>query len=697
VLGPASEKCAKREGGARHVWTLGILVGTLLACGAFGKDARPVSLDPPLNHWLYQLPEADQMALVSVTVWVQDELGAPVPKATVLAHCLPWHYVCRETADENGQASLQGPLGDWTVYAGRSGYLAVKRNVTVARDCKIIVASENRTASRFMDILPPETGQELSYGHCAIALDLEDIPTPSTSRLNIGSLQNSTLELSSTPGIKGWLWITRDASADQSGLALGYPYNTAEPEDMPDLDSGLSELRMHFDGLGEKVRAVVNFTNLDQVCHTGYVAYYIPPAGGEATIRVTPGTYRLDATVMPGAGIVYLSQTRRLEPNDVCEFDFGSTFTVQARVLTWNRSQLHLWFDIIDNYGNCLLQVPSDDTYVRLTQDGSLIYEGPTYESRSRHLRLDLDWEPYWREESPISYEYQISNAATGNLRVTGSFPSDPNISLAAGNLPIAYQSDHFELRLLDLPEERGRRLAEGLETALQWLFTRYAGPVSPANRERWPLESKAPVGVGWSGGSQFSVNVYGGSILEPQLPEGNTSVLFHELGHCYQASPPHHQARAMGSTTCESNASLLAGYAMKAVQGDRGLQYMQQTYADRFFQRLLSGAPNSKPNADDYDFIYFYIHNRYGQAVHRDFQRTMYRSEGNCEAILLSADFLVSEGERSAAIYSFLCGDNLAWLYRWIGEDVTDEVIDQAIAYFTLQGATIPESPAFR
>jgi len=697
VLNRTNEKHAGHRGVAQHPWLPSILMGTLLACGAFGADATAVSLDPPLNHWLYQLPKADRTALVSVSVQVRDDQGKPVSKATVLAHCLPWHYVCRGTADENGQAVLQGPLGDWTVYASRSGYLGVKRDVMVTRDCEIIVASENHTTSRLTDIAPPEMRQQLSYGNCVLTLDVEDIPTPSASRLNIGNLQNGTLELSSTPGIKGWLWITRDASADQSGLALGYPYDTTEPENMPDLDSGLSELRIHFDGFGEKVRAVVNFTNLDQVCHTGYVAYYIPPDGGEATVRVTPGNYRLDATAMPGAGIVYLSQTRRFEPNAVHEFSFGSTFTAQARVLTWNRNQLHLWFDIIDNYGNYLLQVPSDDTYVRLTQDGSLIYEGPTYESRSRHVRLDLDWEPYWREDSPISYEYRISNAATGNLHVTGSFPSDPNISLAAGNLPIAYQSDHFELRLLDLPADRGQRLAEGLETALQWLFTRYAGPVSPANRIRWPLESKAPVGVGWSGGSQFSVNVYGGSILEPQLPEGNTSVLFHELGHCYQASPPHHQARAMGSTTCESNASLLAGYCMKVIQGDRGLQYMQQTYADRFFERLLSDTPNREPTADDYDFIYFYIHNRYGQAVHRDFQRTMYRSEGNCEAILLSADFLVSEGERSAAIYSFLCGDNLAWLYRWIGEEVTDEVIDRALAYFTLQGAAIPESPAIR
>jgi hypothetical protein len=691
----ADEECALDVKPARSPWALSILISTLLTCGTLGAEVQPPLLDPPLGHWLYDLPEAEQTALVTVSVQVLDEQGKPVSKATILAHCFPWHCVLRQTTDESGHAVLQGPLGDWTLYAGRRGYLAVQRDVIVVQDCEIIIAAEDRMALCPKEAVPSEVAYELSRGYCAVTIDLEDIPDPPTSRLSIGSLSNSALELSGTPEIRGWVWITRDASADQPGLALGYPYETGEPNQGPHLRDGVSRLRIHFDGFGEEVRTVVNFTNLDQVCHTGYVAYYVPPEGGEAIIWVAPGVYQVGLSV-PGAGknIAYLPQTLRCEPNDAHELHWGSTFGVQARVLNWMSNQLHLWFDIVDNRGNYLLQLPSGDAHVRLTQDEDLIYEGPTFEGRSRHVRLDLDWEPCWQKQTPISYEYWVSNPATGELHATGSFPSDPDIALSAGNLPVTYLSEHFEFRLLDLPPDRGQRLAEGLETALYWLFAGYAGPVSPPDG-RWPLESKAPVGVGWSGGNRFSVSVYAGSLLEPQRPEGNTFVLFHELGHCYQASTPHHQASGMGSTTCESNATLLAAYCMKAVQGERGFRYMQETYADRFFGKLQSDTLDGTPGPDEYDFVYFYLHNRYGQDVHRAFQRIMYRSEGNVAAILLSADFLASEAERSAAIYSFLCGDNLAWLYRWIGEDVTDEVIDKALAYFGEQGAAVPESPS--
>ena len=69
-----------------------------------------------------------------------------------------------------------------------------------------------------------------------------------------------------------------------------------------------------------------------------------------------------------------------------------------------------------------------------------------------------------------------------------------------------------------------------------------------------------------------------------------------------------------------------------------------------------------------------------------------MYRSEGNLEDALLKADFLKGEGERVAALYSFLSGENLAWLFRWAGEGVADSTINQAMAYFDKVGAVLPE-----
>jgi hypothetical protein len=53
--------------------------------------------------------------------------------------------------------------------------------------------------------------------------------------------------------------------------------------------------------------------------------------------------------------------------------------------------------------------------------------------------------------------------------------------------------------------------------------------------------------------------------------------------------------------------------------------------------------------------------------------------------------DFLTNEYERGAALYSFLAGDNLAWLYRWTGLPVSDEVVDRAVRAFREGGAKAP------
>ena len=121
MFGSRHEKHAGHTTTRQHLCTVVILAGIGLVSAAFGAGRVLPPLDPPLKHWLYQLPETDQMDLASVTVQVQDELGAPVPKAAVLAHCRPWHYICSVKADNNGRATLRGPLGDWTVYASGSG------------------------------------------------------------------------------------------------------------------------------------------------------------------------------------------------------------------------------------------------------------------------------------------------------------------------------------------------------------------------------------------------------------------------------------------------------------------------------------------------------------------------------------------------------------------------------------------------
>jgi len=64
---------------------------------------------------------------------------------------------------------------------------------------------------------------------------------------------------------------------------------------------------------------------------------------------------------------------------------------------------------------------------------------------------------------------------------------------------------------------------------------------------------------------------------------------------------------------------------------------------------------------------------------------------EGNCLELLKSMDFLRSAADYSAALYSFLAGDNLAWLFRWSGFEVSDEIIDRAVETLHNRQTAVP------
>ena len=189
---------------------------------------------------------------------------------------------------------------------------------------------------------------------------------------------------------------------------------------------------------------------------------------------------------------------------------------------------------------------------------------------------------------------------------------------------------------------------------------------------------------------------VYAAQTLDPRLLNTATRVLFHEYGHQYQGSEPHaHDHAFVGKDTCESVAALLGDYAIRLLHGERGYRWACQDRSRRFFDRLDGGEAGASGKAIQEDmllFIYHYLHDRYGQKVNRDFFRATYTSDGNWEAMLRSAAFLETPAERSAAVYSFLAGDNLAWLYRWAGFPMEDAKIARALAYFKERGATMPE-----
>jgi hypothetical protein len=133
---------------------------------------------------------------------------------------------------------------------------------------------------------------------------------------------------------------------------------------------------------------------------------------------------------------------------------------------------------------------------------------------------------------------------------------------------------------------------------------------------------------------------------------------------------------------TGESQANIIGSYIARAIYGERAFRSGQHRllYSTMFFN-YVAGLYDMD-EADLYLFPLFYIDARYGQTINRDFFCAIYANEDNLSAILETADFLKTESERTATLYSYLANDNLAWLYRWAGFQVSDEIVDKGVAY---------------
>ena len=94
----------------------------------------------------------------------------------------------------------------------------------------------------------------------------------------------------------------------------------------------------------------------------------------------------------------------------------------------------------------------------------------------------------------------------------------------------------------------------------------------------------------------------------------------------------------------------------------------------------------------DRYLFILHYLADTYGQGLHRDYMGALHGSEGAWVEPMLADPSLRTTHDRMAVIYSFLTGDNVAWLFRWAGFPVADQTVQTAVARLRAAGYSPPE-----
>ena len=665
----------------------GILFG--LSAGSFAADNTAMAR--PSGHWVYRLPPREQTGRVNVVVLATLRGRTPVQQATVLAHCEPWDWTARATTDHSGKCRFRGPPGDWNLYVSAyrgsgAGVLAAVRRVKISTDTTVRVASRTSTTIN----LPKRTGSGARPRGVSpdIIVSFAPIDVPSADdSISCGFTGSGTLRMDGTAGLKGWFCATLSAGQGASGYALFSPCIPGSPVNFKPRGPA-ARLQLKLDGVpGGAARAVVGLESLDRPAPVARVPIGMPRQGGTYTIAVTPGNYRLSVSFRTGdESVAYIGRIISLRRGTTRTVGYGGGFKARANIRRWNARVLDLLFDVMDSKGNYLYHVPVEKASLKVSQGRRVLFDGQVERCRARWIRIERNWAPAL-SDGPVTFEYTTGSPLIGTVQARGVLSQKDAL---AEHIPLGSQSKHFDVTCREKGSPNTKRLAGAMDRAYAWLVANYAGAVRPSRgRKRFELRCWTPAGVGIAGGV-VGISIYSPHYLVPSLPGGGTRVLFHEFGHTYQAYDPHHQARGMGSAMCESQATMISDYCMMATIGPRAYRWTNNVVSNRFF-RFIDGKPDAASDPNRYEFILHYIHDRFGQDANRKFFRAMYASEGNCERILLSADFLKTEHMRAAALYSFLTGENLAWLWRWAKFPVPDGQVDRATAWFKQHGAKPP------
>lgn len=158
-----------------------------------------------------------------------------------------------------------------------------------------------------------------------------------------------------------------------------------------------------------------------------------------------------------------------------------------------------------------------------------------------------------------------------------------------------------------------------------------------------------------------------------PTWPLGD-GFIGHEMGHGRIHKPP-----ANYGLWGESYATLLGYKARTHLFGDNRLFDFLMGSHDLFL-RHQHGDPvqNSSDQIETMEFIIYYIHIHYGWNMHRSMILEWENAFVPLRNVLSISSY--SEIEQMATIYSFLVGENLAWLYELGGFDVTKERVETGI-----------------
>lgn len=649
------------------------------------------------DHWAPHLSPAEIQRLVTLDVLVEDQAGKPVPNAQMFAHCRPWDYTHRGTTDEAGRWRVRGPVGDWVLRAagtGRQQGLMVRQTFERVEADREVTLQPTRTQKVHIS-----RANGMPFGDRVNALvgppQLSITPTDDTLPLDpayVPVLEAGDSSWGLNESIKGWLGLLQGPTATTPGHVVFAPFDSGQTRGLVLNDAGLSTVRFELSDLPWR-EAGWYFCIEPLSFEAGMQAVSnsrIGSTGGRYDVVVVPGTYRVWLTFYPRSATgevafagMYLARQVTVAAGETLTLGYGRGFAARVQ----RRAGSEFWVEVTDGCGNQLAGL-TGTAQLQLTSGGEVVFDGPVTTYGGRLVNVPAAG-PLLDQGHTLSYRYRRDWPGVGALDVSGEIPPGATMHDQA---KIVAQTDRFTVSAWE-PLPHPERLTAYLNDAWIWIKNYYGAEIKPRQGTRFDWRFTGQPGGSTVDGDSIETDFLTTSLCYPPDRWQGAPFFTYGLGSLYESHAPCQRPKWAQQNTSETFANLISGHLVTGLTGLRAEAANREFRSNQFFDWKLGLRPApGEPAQLLYAMIFLELKD--GQALTRDLFRALYLAQGNLGELIEQADFLGGELNRHATAVSFLADENVAWVYRWVGFDVTDDVVEKGLAYLKDKGATKPRPP---
>jgi hypothetical protein len=616
--------------------------------------------------------QLDRFKFVTVSLYVKDVYGNPISNAEVKAFSEEWgikypKYGFQRT-DNNGLTEFQLPVGIWAFFASRSleqgyGLFVVLKHARIDRDSTFTMQANGEIKVTVRDINNQPLDVQIRM------MDSEYVPIVLTSIC--GNTNNGKVSLYVTDGITydillfslqnpGYILWQRNISSGQDILVR--PTTTRLTFSIYDKNNNPTTGTIW-----------VNYHDFDVGETTGLAPVEFPTEGNRI-IYLTPGKIGIKVILTTG-GWCYSYEYRDyiITEGTTLDIKYGGQLSAAVRVLLENTQ---IWLEVKDQFGNLMVSFAdrNGDVHIpiKLGKDGQIIYSGDL-------AIVDGEYQPWLALISAKlgqTYDSQTRYEITLNLGDFGLFQLTGTLS---GSLLqyVELTSSHFIMRAPQGFTSKFNEMLQLFESAYEAQSTGIQEYLTDKITVTFYIN---PGSAGFAGNNLIGMGIgFSLDTSHKAVPSHFIGVAFHELGHVFELSPPFDWDRYEGWFG-EPFATLLGYYSIEQHFGTR-LALHERGDHDGFFEYL-----KGKKDVDLIErmqFVLFYLKHEYGMEIHRGFAHLWADNSRKYQKHLLIQKGFTTE-EAIAVLYSYLSGENLAWIFNLAGLNVAEERISTGLEIIT-------------